>query len=970
MVDTAKKPARKPMSQTSNVLYVVSHTHWDREWRLTFEQYRMKLVDCLDHLLDLMESDPGYKYFTLDGQMSLLGDYIEIRPENRGRLEKLIKAGRLFLGPWFTLVDENLIWGESMARNLIMGHREAERWGGRAQKVGYGISSFGHINQMPQIMRECGIDNFSFSRGISQWQTKTEFIWEGPDGSEVLVVHLPDNYTKSNWFYVVHRPHIAMTPATLWRYTWRTLGLPMHAADPDSVMTNYRLLDPELSLGAPDHGAKPADKKKALAKDVALADTFYKAVKQLESECAADSGISALLAMDGVDHLEPNPWLPQIIALANEREGREFVRHSNFPEFLAAVRKQVKGMVLQRFRKEMRDTTREGVHNGLFGYVMSARMDIKLVNQKTQRALVRWAEPMNVLAALAGLPWPEMYLRKAWKLLLENHAHDSLGGCSVDKVHEENLGRYEKATQIADELTQRAFWHLTPQIDTTMLGDEEMALIVYNPLPFARSEMVETFIDIPDTWKADRLQITDLEGRALPYQKLGREKALAEMLQPMSCQLSILMDRFHVRFPAENLPACGWTTFIIRPMKKAVRPQRWPGSLSPAPNMMENEHVSVLIEPDGSFRLYDKATDQEYAGLNYYEDDGEAGDAWQHVPPIQDEKFSTWMNYGALKGITKLYDGPCFCTFRIEHELMLPEAIYPKKEPIVTEEGTPETPMRSPRRKPVNITTDVTLSAGSRRVEIETTIVNRCKDHRLRACFPTGRHSDVHAAAVPFDVIERSTVLPDTHDWKEPAYAEHPTIAFVNVQDAQGGLAVLTNGVTEYTVKDDLDRTVALTLMRAVGRSTGEDWDPKGSQLLGEIKFRYALVPHAGDWAKGGVVQEALAHATGLRATQSTRRAGRLPARASLVEFDPAGALSFDGLKKAESRDTIILRFHNPAPAAAKTRLRVGWGKVKRAWQTNILEERQEKLPVGKDGVIELQAGAKKIVTVELEIKL
>src|SRR5690606_14274126 len=166
--------------------------------------------------------------------------------------------------------------------------------------------------------------------------------------------------------------------------------------------------------------------------------------------------------------------------------------------------------------------------------------------------------------------------------------------------------------------------------------------------PFARSEMVEAFIDIPDAWKTDRLQISDLEGHALPYQKLGREKALAEMLQPMSCQLSILMDRFHVRFPAENLPACGWTTFIVRPMKKEMRPQRWIGSLSPAPNMMENEHVSVLIEPDGTFRLYDNATNQEYTGLNYYEDDGEAGDAWQHVPPIQDEKFSTWFNYGAL----------------------------------------------------------------------------------------------------------------------------------------------------------------------------------------------------------------------------------------------------------------------------------------------------------------------------------
>ncbi len=67
----------------SHHLVVVPHTHWDREWYRTFEEFRYRLVGLLDHVLHLLETDPEFRCFTLDGQTIVLDDYFEVRPRAR-----------------------------------------------------------------------------------------------------------------------------------------------------------------------------------------------------------------------------------------------------------------------------------------------------------------------------------------------------------------------------------------------------------------------------------------------------------------------------------------------------------------------------------------------------------------------------------------------------------------------------------------------------------------------------------------------------------------------------------------------------------------------------------------------------------------------------------------------------------------------------------------------------------------------
>src|SRR5512134_408045 len=156
-------------------IHLISHTHWDREWYRTFQQFRLRLVHLVDGLLDLLESDSDYKHFTLDGQTIVLDDYLLMRPEAESTLKRLIRDGRLLIGPWHILPDMFLVSPEAHIRNLLAGDREARRFGPKMM-IGYMPDSFGHIGQMPQILRGFGIDNACLWRGLDD--QPTEFLWQ------------------------------------------------------------------------------------------------------------------------------------------------------------------------------------------------------------------------------------------------------------------------------------------------------------------------------------------------------------------------------------------------------------------------------------------------------------------------------------------------------------------------------------------------------------------------------------------------------------------------------------------------------------------------------------------------------------------------------------------------------------------------------------------------------------------------
>lgn len=169
---------------------VFSHTHWDREWYRTFQEFRFGLVEVIDQILNLLQAEE-YEYFILDGQTIVLEDYLEIRPELKEKIAKWIKKGKLIVGPWYILPDEFLVSGESLVRNLLLGIQIANDFG-KCQTIGYLPDMFGHISQMPQILKGFEIDKAIVWRGVNPQNTL--FKWQGLDKSTILSSHLSDGY--------------------------------------------------------------------------------------------------------------------------------------------------------------------------------------------------------------------------------------------------------------------------------------------------------------------------------------------------------------------------------------------------------------------------------------------------------------------------------------------------------------------------------------------------------------------------------------------------------------------------------------------------------------------------------------------------------------------------------------------------------------------------------------------------------
>src|SRR5262245_553717 len=168
---------------------IVPHTHWDREWYSPFQTFRLRLVQLLDGLLPMLESDLSYARFLLDGQTAILDDYLEIRPEAAATLRRLAASGRVSVGPWMVQMDEFMVSGETIVRDLQMGITQAAEYGG-AMPIGYLPDIFGHIAQMPQLLRLVGIEHAVAWRGIPARVDRTGFWWEAPDGSRVRCEYL------------------------------------------------------------------------------------------------------------------------------------------------------------------------------------------------------------------------------------------------------------------------------------------------------------------------------------------------------------------------------------------------------------------------------------------------------------------------------------------------------------------------------------------------------------------------------------------------------------------------------------------------------------------------------------------------------------------------------------------------------------------------------------------------------------
>ncbi|MHA2105475.1 MAG: glycoside hydrolase family 38 N-terminal domain-containing protein [Candidatus Hodarchaeales archaeon] len=176
--------------------YIIPHTHWDREWYLPFQKFRMSLVNLCRILTEYMEQNQNY-VFTFDGQSIILDDVDEIEQELYNKIKKLASENRLIFGPWFVQADEFLVSGESLTRNLFIGMKKAKKASnGNFLHVGYAPDLFGHVPQLGEIFNQYGINHLIFWRGVPPDIENSEFYWVTPSGRKVLVTSLFQSYSN------------------------------------------------------------------------------------------------------------------------------------------------------------------------------------------------------------------------------------------------------------------------------------------------------------------------------------------------------------------------------------------------------------------------------------------------------------------------------------------------------------------------------------------------------------------------------------------------------------------------------------------------------------------------------------------------------------------------------------------------------------------------------------------------------
>lgn len=923
------------------VIHVISNTHWDREWLYNFQETRMMLVDLFDQLLEVLERQPGYRSFVMDSQAAPVEDYLEVRAENRVRIAKQVAEGRILIGPWYTCAEGFEVNGESLVRNLLYGHRIA-RFFGKVMKVGHTPFSYGQNSQMPQIYQGFGIDTMLFYHGVSHDEVKNEWIFEGADGTRVLGSQMSSG-ARYNFYHNVYRPVICGKAALEREYGWNDNGMQFHLCGPAYAMDHHQILDFQ----------KHFDRTK-LAEQAAW-------LRQREIDVSTTRHLAFMM---GHDSSVPEPRLLEMIDEIQKQFPEDEIRHDSYPDMLEAIKAEVDWATLTVLKGERRVPKPMPVTMHLYSDVLSSRTRMKRLNTQAELLLQRRAEPFAVLAADLGAEYPASLIDLAWKTLLKCHAHDSISGSGVDDIEEDMIYRLRQVVNISNGLLKRALGAIQLRIDNGAFSPDTVLLTVFNPSPQPRTEVVSAAVDLPYTGpKGEFALIEATTGERVPVQGVDRKLFWAVVNHPGDATAMMKSQRFQIHFEARDIPALGYATFRIDRSGMFDH-----GSLITAANTLENEHLRVKIQSDGTLSLFHKETGVTYDDLNYFLDNGEAGHAWMHHNPARDRVIDS---RGFPVTIALEEDGPLLARYRIDYYMTIPTHLEENGgDSWQRLDGIGNAAGRSEQTQTLLITSIVTLRRGARSVAVTVRFDNRARDHRLRVLYPTRLAGTTCHAESAFDVVERETAFSPDSPWHGTQGVTFPMQRFVDVSDGRAGLAVLNDGLREYEVTQDTDRAIAVTLMRAYQVSlttVSFRWEERPemglAQSPGAHEFQFRLYPHAGDYAEGGVLEEAEEFSVPLEPAQAGPHSGDLPQKHGFLSVTPAN-LVLSAIKRAEDGAGLVLRLFNPTLQTIQGK--VMFDRSPKAAERLTLEELPECSLPHTGTSVAVAVAPKKIVTLKV----
>ncbi|ERJ13655.1 glycoside hydrolase family 38 N-terminal domain-containing protein [Haloplasma contractile] len=748
-------------------LNIVFQTHWDREWYYSFEYYRHRLTQVIDRVVDALDHDE-IDYFVFDGQVAALQDFYDVADDHIvNKVKEYVKSGKIVIGPWYVLADEFLVTGESLIRNLEIGMDFADREG-KSQRLGYLPDTFGHISQMPQILKGFDIHDAVIWRGIVP--KTSELTWQSPDGTDVFTVFLPQGYYQP----IVDQP-----------------------------------------------------------KYEELMDTY---LKNIEPFATTDE----LLLTNGGDHLMPAKVdiRERLETLEKKYSDYEF-KITNFKTYIDQLKSKVNHENLPIYKGELRDNS--NIH--VLPNVLSTRSYLKKDNQLIEDQILGYTEPLMVLTYNKDEHEPKKYMKETWKLLMENHPHDSICGCSIDEVHREMETRTLKLKQRLDMLEKGSLQH-KQWYEYTLHGaganqpifDDLKNFLVFNPHPYSYTGELELNVYI-------RKELDEiLDGFILRDQE-GKE------YKPVVC--NVYHDR-SFESPTDYFPEFRGEIYydiVIRVEDfKALSLKEFeivPGNYEhikiKKDRYLENEFVKIELN-DNRLNLFDKVENVYYDDINHFYSSLDNGDEYNYSKPVNDV-------------ITDDYD---ITNLRIEKSSFVQKMYYTVNMTLPKELSRNR---KGASKEQVKNTIDVelTLYQNSDKLHVKTVINNQAQDHRLRTTFNTGTKL-AHSYSDSAFSIEKREIRDEVFEC-DPKYGNEvpvvvdPSLSMVYAANKEQGLVINHRGLQEYQmVNHDNHSVIELTLMRNVGWLSRDDFRSRGggagpsfetpeAQCIGTYEFEYTIAP-------------------------------------------------------------------------------------------------------------------------------
>ena len=778
---------------------VVPHTHWDREWYDPFQTFRLGLVHLIDGLIDLLERDPSYKTFLLDGQLAVIDDYLEIRPENESRLRALVSAGRLTLGPWYILMDEFLISGETIVRDLQAGIRRGTAFEG-VMDVGYLPDMFGHIAQMPQILSLAGLHDAVVWRGVPSAIDTSAFVWEAPDQTRVRAEYLIAGYGNG-----------AAVPDDAKALVRR---LRAHMDEIGSFLADDA---PLLFMNGTDH-QRP---QPWLGRVVAEAN---------EMQGEFELGISSLPDyLSGLTSNDLPEWKGEL--RSGYRSNLLMGVGSNRVDVKQAAARSERS--LERLAEPLSALYLPG--DGWPGAFLDVAWKLMIrnaahdsicacsVDEVVDAVLHRYAEARHIGEGLTGeaLAAIGASLTEPGTAVVNPAAGDRAG--MVELVVPTNGDPGPDVQVMSERAGLPGTITLSGATVISMLGLIQGSRIDDDTC------VTEVSLTEDDTGLDITLTLGPEAPEGVPIEEIKRELFTRLTAHP-DTEVRVTVDQPAMRrilSHQESVPGFGWATFAPAHL---VHPVTADDSNLVA--TLSNGLMTVVVNPDdGTFSL------NGVPGYGRLVDEGDYGDTYNYSPPANDTTVDVPDSVSVSIGDR----GPVRGTVIVTSTYTWPERVDGDRLARVGSRTT-------------EVTTTLELRADETVTRVRTAFENPSRDHRLRVHFPLPEPAMTSRAECAFTVVERGLTAEGRED--EFGTPTFPSRRFVSA----GGLTVIHEGLLEYelvdivSVDDSEPRAtgLALTLLRSTGMLSrfGMSTRPlpagpmtpiEGPQMIGPVEARYAL---------------------------------------------------------------------------------------------------------------------------------